>query len=115
MNEIATQIGISIAGGVTLMALGWIIAKISQITKHTAELYDVHLGPHAVDENLTPKWYLNSLKDNLDHLAQSIEANTKTNEAIVESTEAQTKVLNDMHRDLKENSNIIKQVYSKIS
>lgn len=69
--EIGATIGIWAATGI----VGLILKLLWKMAKQTDELWDVHLGMNAIDEDRTPKWYVRkSLEDQVKNLAEAINA-----------------------------------------
>lgn len=55
--------------------LGLIFKFVWSVAKKTDELWDVHLGPNALDDDRAPKWYVRkSLEDNVLALTDAITA-----------------------------------------
>ena len=89
------EIVMSVGVWASTCLLGIVAKLLWEIKSETNELWEIHLGPKALDDNLTPRWYVKqSLIDSIKSLTIAIEKLQKSDE------EAHRKLLSDV-RDMK--------------
>jgi|GEM_PF-5908906 len=95
------QIGAVIGLWVLSFLVGLCVKFLWNINWRTKSLYDVHLGPNAIDEDGAPKWYVRkALDENVASLAEAISSLKE--------------VLRDLHNDQKTIQQSLKRIEKRV-
>jgi chromosome segregation ATPase len=92
----ASEVYAQVAMFVITSLLATVVIWMWGIKQKLNELHDVHLGPNALDEDRSPKWYIRKpLEENMAELSTAIAGLTKVMEAVHSSQQKTEEVLRE--------------------